>query len=283
MTRTRDILENPDVLRLKSRFYAFDKGKAISVSIERDGRAFVVSTAPDKGHGDLFDKIDPEIYAQDVLAAIEIESIENFVAVPVDRPSAIARCLNYGTSYHARLYLEPKVITFWDPLPLIFPALTRVVDQVIKSAGQDPSVYRVEAWANGVFQMTPALIQKYGKFGPDARDHERQLLVPLNQINQFVKDMSMSEQELKASIEANQAEAEKHLAAAKGDETQVDFDLLRGHRNFDRTKLPPSKKEPVKGSGSLKQQDVARKADYDTIAQHRFARAAESVVQSLIS
>lgn len=273
MTPVR-LRESPDRFTLAGKEYIFYNHESISFSMTRTGSAYIISTRPDQGHGRLFNKVNVELYAKDPVAAYQVEEEEGFMAVPMNKPDELAKCFDYHLAFHGRLFLKQKIIAFWDSVTLIFPNLTPHITRMIKSIGENPESYKVEVYdADG---LPYKVRSEYGSKS-DGND-KRTIFVPFGNIESCAIDLEL----YNGGTATTNDMADRHLAAATGDDFGVDYDLLRGHRRFDRNMLSPKKKVSNTGFGSRYQQDIAKAHDFPTVAQMHASKEEESISRKIL-
>ena len=241
------LCESPDHIEHLGRHgftLSYDNTATISFAIARKEKAFICRLHPENesepslGHTELRELAKEWIG----LAAEDVEAFQdanNFYAWP--NPVTVAKLL-MQKPYEGRIFVDEGVVTFWDPLVNIFPAIDQVLRLMLQMCDTPVSDLKVEYWCSKVIDAN--LRKKWS----DGRNDWFSLLVPYQDLSNFLNDVGQGPQQQHAV-----PTGDRHLAAAKGVSNPV-----------------------VRGSGSYKAASQARHAGYDTVAAYRAAQSSES-------
>lgn len=218
---------------------SYNDAATISFAIARKEKAFICRLRPENesepslGHTELLELAKEWIGldAEDVEA---FQDANNFYAWP--NPVTVAKLL-MQKSYEGRVFVDEDIVTFWDPLVNIFPAIDQVLRLMLQMCDIPISTLKVEYWCDRV--IADNLLKKWS----DGRNDRFSLLVPYQDLSNFLSDVSQGPQQQRAVLTGD-----RHLVAAKGVSNPV-----------------------VRGSGSYKAAATARHAGYDTVAAYRAA------------
>jgi hypothetical protein len=247
------ISESPDRISVNGRSYYYNGSPAVSFYVFNDGN-FITRTQPENvdgvpgGHVAL-----SRILLRYNSLVSESFKKDNAVEVSTRSLSVLKRMNHDAVMDHVhpgRIYLGPKIVTFYSDLFDLFPWIDVPLQKIFKIVGKDINRYSIEYWlkdANYNKYFNDSFLDKWGS----GHDYFKSsgIFVPYPKIKEFLSDLSGT--------------GVKHIG------------LEKGERHFMASQGVSNPVTP--GTGSYLTREISKNAGFNTPAEFHDAHPFESV------